>query len=62
MDKRVKMLDKYQDENKKYHLIDEYRGITSQELPETKSLFEVNTKLNTMLYNKQVHLLFNKTV
>jgi ACT domain-containing protein len=29
LDKRVKMLDKIQDESKKYHLIDGYRGVIS---------------------------------
>ena len=34
----------------------------SQELPETSSFFAVTEKLNNMLYNRQVHVLFRKTV
>jgi len=56
----IKLVDA--DPANKYHLVDDYRGIVSAELPETGSFFAVTEKLNNMLYNRQVHVLFNKTV
>lgn len=62
MKRRVKMLYKQQDHNGKSQLVDDYRGIVSEILPETNSFFSVTEKLNDMLYNRQVHVLFSKTV
>ena len=62
MKRRDKMLYKQQDHNGKSQLVDDYRGIVSEILPETSSFFSVTEKLNDMLYNRQVHVLFSKTV
>ena len=43
-------------------MVDDYRGIISEALPDASSFFAVTEKLNNMLYNRQVHVLHTKTV